>query len=130
MSNPDAERAILSQERSALDRWSRGDPLGYSEIQTEDISYFDDIGAQARIDGLEAMRAYLSSLEGEIPPHDFEIVDPRVQVYGDVGILTLRYHTFGSDGERLTPWKATSVYRRMDGAWWIVHAHWSVVKEP
>lgn len=129
MSSGDAEQAILALEREALDRWSRGDPLGYAEIHSDDVTYFDDIAAHARIDGIEATREYMASLRGQIPPHDYEVVDPRVQVYGDVGILTLRYHTYGSDGQPLTPWKATSVYRRTGDGWRIVHAHWSVVKE-
>ncbi len=28
----------------------------------------------------------------------------------------------------LVQWKATSVYRRLEGEWRIVHAHWSKVK--
>ena len=40
----DAERAILAQERRALEQWARGTPLGYLDIQTDDVTYFDDIG--------------------------------------------------------------------------------------
>lgn len=128
MSHREAERAILERERGALERWSQGDPMGYPEIQTEDVSYFDDIGAHSRIDGRDAVRAYMSSLRGKIPPHRFEIVDPRVQLYGDVGILTLHYRTRDAEGDPLTPWKATSIYRRTDRVWRIAHAHWSIVK--
>jgi ketosteroid isomerase-like protein len=56
-------------------------------------------------------------------------VDPKVQVYGDVAVLTLRYHPSGADGTPLQAWKATSVYRRAGGEWLRVHAHWSMVKE-
>lgn len=126
--NQDATQAIIARERSALDRWSRGDPTGYAEIASDDVTYFDAIAAHSRVDGIEAFRAYTSSLEGRIPAHEYEVVDPRVQVYGDVGILTLRYHPRGSGGEALTRWKATSVYRRTDGEWRMVHAHWSLAE--
>lgn len=130
MSNQDAVEAILAIERSALDRWSQGDPLGYLEVHAEDVTYFDDIGAQTRIDGVDALREYFrNTLEGNLPPHEYELVNPRVQLYGDTGILTLRYHPRGSDGTAMPAWKATSVYRRDDGAWRCVHAHWSMVKE-
>jgi len=66
---------------------------------------------------------------GQIPEHPYEIIDPKVQVYGGLGILTLRYHPFSLDGEPLTPWKATTVYRHTNGEWCLVHAHWSMVKE-
>jgi uncharacterized protein (TIGR02246 family) len=122
------ERAILAQERRALDQWAQGNPLGYVEIDADDVTYLDDIGAHSRIDGLEAMRNYLTSLQGKIPPHRYDIVDPKVQVYGEIGILTLRYKAYATDGKPLAHWKATSVYRRMGGQWRIVHAHWSIVK--
>ena len=92
------------------------------------MTYFDDIAAASRVDGLEAWRTYLASLE--VPPHSYEIIDPKVQVYGDVGVLTLHYHGLGPDGEVLSRWKATSVYRYEAGDWRTVHAHWSMIKEP
>jgi ketosteroid isomerase-like protein len=74
------------------------------------------------------LKNYFSSLEGMIPEHNYELVDSKVQVYGDVAILTLQYHSFMPDGQKGTPWKATSVYRYADGDWQVVHAHWSLVK--
>ena len=129
VTHENADQAILAQERRALDRWAQGNPLGFVDIDADDVTYFDDIGAHTRIDGIEAMRNYFASLEGKIPPHRYEVVDPKVQVYGDIGILTLRYHAYATDGEPLTRWKATSVYRWTAGEWRVVHAHWSIVKE-
>ncbi len=129
MTSASAEQEILSQERRALDRWSKGDPLGYLEIMAADVTYLDDIGAQRRVNGIEAQRAYLSSLQGKIPPHEYELQDPKVQLYGDTAVLTMRYAPSGGDGTPLPPWKATSVYRRENEEWRIVHAHWSMVKE-
>jgi len=123
-----AEEGILAQERAGLDRWAAGDPVGYAHSGADDVTYFDDIAAANRIDGIEAWRSYLSSLE--IPPHSYEVIDPKVQVYGEVGILTLHFHGLGPDGEVLSRWKATSVYRYEAGDWHTVHAHWSMIKEP
>jgi ketosteroid isomerase-like protein len=103
------ERAILTQERRALDRWAQGHPLGYVDIDADDVTYFDDIGAQRRIDGIAAVRSYFASLEGKIPPHRYKLVDPKVQIYGDTGILTMRYETSTTDGTPGTPWKATTL---------------------
>jgi ketosteroid isomerase-like protein len=121
------EQAILAKERQSLDRWSAGDPLGYAEGFAEDVSYFDDIGAQTRIDGLEELQSYLTSLVGQVPPHSYEIVNHRVQVYGDVAISTLRYHAT-IEGEPGPPWKATNVYNWVDSDWQLVHANWSLVE--
>ena len=129
MTRENDERAILGQECRALDQWAAGNPLGYVDIDADDVTYFDDIGAHSRIDGLDTLRTYLAGLIGKIPPHKYELVDPRVQVYGDVAILTLRYQPSDTDGKPFTAWKATSVYRRSATDWRIVHAHWSTVKE-
>jgi ketosteroid isomerase-like protein len=127
MDGRSTEEAVLAKERARLDQWSSGKLSAYAQSSTEDVSYFDDIGAHERLDGLPALLSYLSALEGQVPAHDYEMVDPRVQVYGDVAIVTLRYHP-SLNGEALTRWKATSVYRNADDDWEMVHAHWSLLK--
>jgi ketosteroid isomerase-like protein len=124
----DARQAIVAQERRALTQWAEGNTLGYLDVDADDVTYFDDIGAHSLINGKEAMRAYFTSLRGRIPPHRYEMVDPNVQLYGNIGILTLRYRASTPDGTPLAQWKASSVYRRDRGEWRIVHAHWSLVK--
>jgi uncharacterized protein (TIGR02246 family) len=129
LTQEDVERAILAQERQVWDRWSAGDPLGFAKSFADDATYFDDIGAQTRLDGREKIHSYLAAFKGNIPTQKYEIVDPKVQVYGDVAILTFRYHSTMPDGKPLSPWKVTDVYRLINREWKIVHAHWSMVKE-
>jgi hypothetical protein len=124
-----AEKEIIALERRALDNWSLGKTTGYAEAGEADLTYCDDIGAQTRIDGLDAVRKYLASLEGKVPVHEYEMVNPKVQVYGDIGILTIQYHPSTLEGQPLRKWKATSVYRYSGGSWHMVHAHWSTIKE-
>src|SRR5262245_16215742 len=121
-------QAILAQEKHALDQWSQGNAPGYLDVDAQDVTYFDDIGAQTRLDGIEEMQTYLTALKGKVPPHHYEIDDSKVQLYGDVGVLTLHYKASSLDGKPLMTWKATSVYRKMPSGWRIVHAHWSMVK--
>ena len=127
-SQENVEQAIIAKEHQSLDRWSAGDFLGFTEGFAEDVTYFDDIGAQTRMDGLEELREYLTSILDLAQPHSYEIVDHKVQVYGDVAISTLHYlPTF--DDEPGSPWKATNVYHWADGDWHMVHANWSEVKQ-
>jgi len=127
MAGTDAAAEIIERERSLLDRWSAGDPAGYLAAAAPDITYFDDIGATQGLRGSDAVRAYAAGLAGQIPAHDYEMVDPTVQVVGDVGVLSFRYHP-SLNGEALTQWKATSVYRRDGDQWAQIHAHWSMQK--
>jgi hypothetical protein len=121
------EETILALEGEALDQWSQGNPAGYPMHAADDITYLDDIGAQNRLVGKEALDAYAIELGGNIPPHTYEMVDPLVQVYGDIAILTFQYHSM-IDTMAGTPWKATSVYHFNDSIWQMVHANWSLVK--
>jgi ketosteroid isomerase-like protein len=129
LTQEDVEKTILAQERQMWDRWSSGDPLGFAESFADDATYFDDIAAQTRLDGREKIQKYLATFEGNIPPHTYEIEDPKVQVYGDVAILTFRYHSNMPDSVPVPPWKVTHVYRLINNEWKIVHAHWAQVKE-
>lgn len=121
------DETVIAFEKEALDQWSQGNPAGYPMHAADDITYIDDIGAQDRIVGIEAFKAYAIELGGQVPPHTYEMVDPLVQVYGDIAILTFQYHA-KIDTVSGTPWKATSVYHFNDSTWQMVHSNWSLVK--
>ena len=122
------EQTIIAIERKALDQWAAGNPMGFIAEFADDVTYIED-ALSVRIDGLEAMRNFVATLEGKIPPHKYELVNPKVQVYGDITILTLQYNGRMPNGDKLPPWNATTVYRWTEGKWLVVHAHWSEVKE-
>jgi ketosteroid isomerase-like protein len=116
---------ILAMERAALDRWGKGDPGGYLEINTDDVSYFDPF-LERRLDGLAALTALYGPIRGKIKIDRDEIVDPRVQVMGDAAVLALQFVSHGSEGSM--HWNCTEVYQRFGEDWKIVHSHWSFTK--
>jgi ketosteroid isomerase-like protein len=121
---------IIALERGALDRWGRGDPQGYIEIFAPDITYFDPF-TEKRIDGIDAMKAMLKPFVGKIKIDRYEMLDPRVQHSGDVGVLSFNLisHSHNPDGTpRTVLWNSTEVYRRTAGRWKIVHNHWSFTR--
>lgn len=119
---------IIKLERKALDNWAKGDPVRFAENFSKDATYFDDIAAQSRVEGIEEITKYFKSLNGKIPPHKYELINPKVQVYGDIAILTFRYNSTSQNNESGPPWKSTSVYRLLDDKWKVVHANWSLIK--
>lgn len=124
-----ADQEIISLERSALDKWAQSNTGGFIDISADDVTWFDFApGAQLRIDGIEALRTYMAPLTGQIPTHTYEIVNPKVQIYGNTAILTFHWKGTMTDGKPLGGWKVTSVYQWEDGKWCQVHAHWSVVQ--
>jgi ketosteroid isomerase-like protein len=62
-----------------------------------------------------------------------EMMNPKVQVYGDVAILTYSYVGVNQmkDGKtKAATGKSTRVYARQNGQWKLVHAHFSSVEIP
>jgi ketosteroid isomerase-like protein len=122
MPEDEVSAQILAMERTALDRWGRGDPDGFLEISAQDVVYFDPFLSQ-RIDGLDTLRQYYSELRGTISVDSYEIVNPEVQVHGEIALLTYCLVSRGGGDEMR--WNTTEVYRRGGDGWRIVHSHWS-----
>ena len=118
--------AIIAMERAALDRWGKGDPGGYLEITASDASYFDPI-QDKRIDGLDALRAMLAPFVGKIKVDRYDMIDPRVQEYGDAALLTFNLISY-RDEVPISSWNSSEMYARVGGHWRIVHSHWSYIK--
>ncbi len=96
--------------------------MAFLRYSDQDVVYFDPF-QPARIDGLPALRQLYNELRGKIRIDSDEIVDPKVQVHGDVAVLTFRFVSRGSEDEM--HWNTTEIYRRKEEGWRIVHSHWS-----
>jgi ketosteroid isomerase-like protein len=113
---------IVELERAALERWGQGDPGGFLEISAPGVSYFDPF-IERRLDGLAALRSMYDQIRGKIHIDRFEIIEPCVQVAGDVAVLTFRFQSHGSGGSM--HWNTTEVYQRDENGWRIIHTHWA-----
>src|SRR5512140_806865 len=119
----DIASVVIEIEKAALQRWGNGDPGGFLEITAADIVYFDPYVA-TRIDGLEALKVYYQEIWGKIHIDRFELLNPHVQVSGDLAVLTFNYVSY--TGEKPDRWNCTEVYRRdVKNGWEILQTHWS-----
>lgn len=121
---------VLKLETLAMDRWRKGDPWGFIELSAPDVTYFDT-GTPQRINGREALRAEYAKREGKISYDVMDFVDPRVQVCGEVAVLTYRFlSTWLNPDQSIShrkPWNCTEVFAQMAGQWKIIHTHWSFI---
>jgi uncharacterized protein (TIGR02246 family) len=122
---------VMALESTAMERWRKGDPWGFTEIYAPEVTYFDT-GTPQRINGREALKAEYAQREGKIFYDVMDFIDPRVQVCGEMAVLAYRFlstwlNPDGSVSNR-TPWNCTEVFVRIDGQWRIVHTHWSYIK--
>ena len=118
--DPAAE--ILALERHAMDAWLSGDPGPQLAITDPQITYFHAV-VEARLDGLPAVKELYDRFRGKPLFDSYEILNPKVQVLGDVTVLTYRLaqHSRGITAF----WNATQVYQMKKEGWRVVHSHWS-----
>jgi ketosteroid isomerase-like protein len=118
----ETDTTIIALERKALDRWGRGDPSGFLEICAPDVVYFDPFQPR-RLDGLNELKRYYESIRGQVHIDRYELIDPKVQLAGEVAVLTFNY--ISCSGEKENRWNCTEVYRQTNGDWRIIQTHWS-----
>ena len=120
---------IVALERKALDRWGAGDPGGFVELSAPEVTYFDP-HLERRLDGRDALKSYYASLAGKIHMDRYELSNPKVQIHGNVAVLSFNYVSWSTaEGKTVeSRWNCTEVYSRLDGEWRIIQTHWSLTR--
>jgi ketosteroid isomerase-like protein len=120
----DVASSIKAMERAALDRSDNGDVRGFLEISAPAVVYIDPFNDKP-LYGRDALASYYAkAYEGFHPTHG-EMSNIRVQVLGDVSVLSFNYK---SPNKPTNGWNCTEIYQRTENGWRIVHTHWSFVK--
>ena len=116
---------IVALEKSALEKWNRGDPDGYLDLSADDVVYFDPFTEQ-RLDGLDALKKYYDAIRGKINGR-YEMFNTKVQSVKEMAVLT--FNLFSYEGSKVVKWNCTEVYRHeKNGQWKIIQTHWSFIK--
>jgi hypothetical protein len=121
----DMAATIIAMERTALDRWGKGDPSGFVEISAPEVVYFDPF-LECRLDGLEALTRYYEAIRGKVQIDRYELINPKIQLYGGMAVLTFNYVSYS--GQVQNRWNCTEVYCCRDRRWRIIQTHWSLTK--
>src|SRR5262249_345121 len=99
------------------------------ENSAAEVTYFDP-NLDKRIDGVDAMKKYLAPITGVIKNGQYQVVEPKVQHYGDAAVLS--YILDGSAEVANTrqgrKWNVTEVYAYTGGSWKVIHSHFSYLK--
>ncbi len=106
------------------------DMAGYSKNVADDYTEING-DYPTRLDGKPInMRITEANAGGSGSIVASEMANEKVQVYGDVAILTYNFigATKDKDGKvQADRAKSTRVYVKKDGQWWLVHGHFSPV---
>ncbi len=118
---------ILKVERQSLDRWKNGDVYGFIENAADGISYFDPTMVR-RLDGKEAFIAYLQPTHKKFTIPRYEIINPQILCFGNVGVLSFNLANYDNEGKITSRWNSSETYQKKNGSWKMVHSHWSVTE--
>ena len=122
----DVAATIIGLEQAALDRWGKGDPMGFVEIAAPQITYFDP-DVERRVDGIEAFTELMEGIKGKILMDGYELINPTVELADEVAVLSFNYTSWGeNEGDPWrSNWNSSEAYRKIGGTWCLVHSHWS-----
>ena len=132
--DPKIAAEVMAAARAQWNAQAAGGPQS-EEMATVADDYTEfNADYPMRLDGKMAnSKLYEASEKGGSKPIAAEMMDPKVQVYGDTAILTYSYAGVSQtkDGKtRADTGKSTRVYARQNGQWKLVHAHFSSVEIP
>ena len=113
---------LLALERQAMDGWMKGNPDSDLARSDATVTYFHVV-ADKRLEGLPALTELFEKYRGTPLFDGYEIVDPKVQVGGDVAVLTFTFEC--RNGTATWRYYASEVYRHKKEGWRVIHAHWS-----
>jgi calcium/calmodulin-dependent protein kinase (CaM kinase) II len=121
------QRELLEIAWRMLHAIHTGDAGTYAALSMPDLSCYEDVCAY-RIDGVEFHMALIQQMSAkpDLKPARFDMLTPRVQVYGDTGIVTYtRLMTYDQAGPpRWTTFNETRVFvRAEDRKWRMAHFH-------
>jgi ketosteroid isomerase-like protein len=121
-SSPEVVRQLVALERQALDGWMKGDPEPALAIADPEITYYH-VMTEHRLNGVAAVKELYEAFRGRPLFDSYEILEPKVQVSGDVAVLTYLFDwRMGSASSR---WNSTQVYQKKKDGWRVIHSHWS-----
>ena len=119
---------IIAREKSSVEAWKRKDKAFFADFLAEDATYFSPMSPY--LDS-EPMANFLPKFEqyAEMFKYtDVQMYNPRVQVYGDVAVLTYNSSVSGSMAGQPINYtgKMTVVYAKQGNTWRVVHGHESM----
>ena len=128
--NEEIEKIIVAKEKMLMDEWGKGHTMIFPDNSTDDVTYFDP-SLERRLDGKTEYIELLKPIENTFTIEKYELLNPKVQVHGNVAILTYNLVDYTKNQlgvEQKFLWNSTEVYTKVKNDWKIIHSHWSLTK--
>ncbi len=119
---------IIAREKAAFEAWQQKDKAYWADYLTDDATYFGAMSPYLETDPKVNFIPKLDQHFEQFKMLDFQMYNPRVQVYGDVAVLTYNQAATVDMGGNMMNYtgKVTSVYVKQGNTWRVVHGHESM----
>jgi ketosteroid isomerase-like protein len=123
---------IIAREKASVEAWRRKDKAFFADFMADDSTYYNSfspyLDADPKTNFLPKFEQYAEMFKF----NDFQMYNPRVQVYGDTAVLTYNSSVSASfNGQPLNyTAKMTAVYVKQGNTWRVVHGHESMNPTP
>jgi ketosteroid isomerase-like protein len=123
---------IIAREKASVDAWGRKDKAFFAEGLADDATFFSPMHPYLEENPKENFLPKFEKYAEIIKFNDFQMYNPRVQVYGDTAILTYNSSVSATMAGQPINYtgKVTSVYVKQGNTWRVVHAHESMNPAP
>ena len=121
-------RALVAREKAAFDAWRRKDKNFFASYMADDATFFGPMNPYLETDPKENFLPKFEEMTERYKLLDWQMYNPRVQLYGDTAVLT--YNSMATVDFAGRPMqytaKMTVVFVRQGNAWRVVHGHESM----
>jgi len=119
---------VIAREKSSVEAWQRKDKAFYADFLADDATYFSSQNPYLEIDPKANFLPKFEQFAEMFKFNDIQMYNPRVQVYGDVAILTYNSAVSASLAGQPINYtaKVTTVYVKQGNTWRVVHGHESM----
>ncbi|MDT5124274.1 MAG: hypothetical protein QOC96_3756 [Acidobacteriota bacterium] len=125
MSQQSIANQIIAREKASVEAWRRKDKAFFADFLADDATLFDSQSPYLETDPKENFLPKFEQYAEMFKINDFQMFNPRVQIYGDTAVLTYNSAqsvSFGGQPLNYTA-KVTSVYVKQGNTWRVVHSH-------
>lgn len=119
---------IIAREKAAGEAWQKKDKAFWADYLADDSTAFfaqsPYLESEPKVNLLPKFEQYTEMMK----TLDFQMYNPRVQVYGETAVLTYNASSMVNMAGRVMSYtsKVTSVYVKQGNTWRIVHMHESI----
>ncbi len=118
---------LIGLEKTALDKWFKGDTSGYAELWSKrSFTYFDAVNPE-RVENYATIAEFLKSIDGKLYAETYDFRNPRVQAGTDMALLT--FQLFAKTNLIDMEYNCIELYQKeSDGHWRVIHSTWSFIR--